>query len=79
MKVLLLMGALCGNLYQTSAIAKDQNGIVIFGQGILGCAKNHVVATTDELHVKCNLGSNVVVDFNRKISANCSGIALKTK
>jgi hypothetical protein len=75
MKVLLLIGALCGILYQTSAIAKDQDGIVIFGQGILGCAKNHVVTTTNnEMHVKCNLGSNMVVDINRRISANCSGI-----
>ena len=75
MKVVLLIGALCGILYQTSAIAKDQDGIVIFGQGILGCAKNHVVTTTNnEMHVKCNLGSNTVVDFNRKISATCSGI-----
>jgi hypothetical protein len=73
MKVALLMSVLCGNLYQISAIAKDQDGIVIFG-GILGCARNHVVATTNnEFHVKCNLGSNIVVDFNRKISANCSG------
>lgn len=75
MKVVLLLGALCGILYQTRAIAKDQDGIVIFGQGILGCAKNHVVTTTnDDMHVKCNLGSNTVVDFNRKISATCSGI-----
>jgi hypothetical protein len=74
MKVALLMSVLCGNLYQTSAIAKDQDGIVIFGEGILGCARNHVVTTTNnEFHVKCNLGSNIVVDFNRKISANCSG------
>jgi len=75
MKVVLLIGALWGILYQTSAIAKDQDGIVIFGQGILGCAKNAVVATTNnEMHVKCNLGSNTVVDANRKISATCSGI-----
>jgi hypothetical protein len=75
MKVVLLIAILCGFLYQTSAIAKDQDGIVIFGQGILGCAKHHVVATaTNEIRVKCNLGSNTVVDINRKISANCSGI-----
>jgi hypothetical protein len=75
MKVVLLIGALCGILYQTSVIAKDQDGIVIFGQGILGCGKTRVVTTTNnEVHVKCNLGSNTVVDVNRKISATCSGI-----
>jgi hypothetical protein len=75
MKVVLLISALCGILYQISAIAKDQDGIVIFGQGILGCAKNHVITTSNnEMHVKCNLGSNTVVDINRKISATCSGI-----
>jgi len=75
MKVALLIGALCGTLYQTSAIAKDQDGIVIFGQGVLGCSKNHVVTiTNNEIHVKCHFGSNTVVDFNRKISATCSGI-----
>lgn len=74
MKVILLIGAFCGILYQTCAIAKDQDGIVIFGQGILGCAKNRVVSiANDDMHVKCNLGSNTVVDFNRKISATCSG------
>src|ERR1700758_5544438 len=66
---------LCGFFDRSSAIAKDQDGIVIFGLGILGCAKHHVVATaTNEIRVKCNLGSNTVVDINRKISANCSGI-----
>jgi hypothetical protein len=75
MKVVLLIGALWGILFETSAIAKDQDGIIIFGQGILGCAKNHVVTTmNNEMHVKCNLGSNTVVDINRKLSANCSGI-----
>jgi hypothetical protein len=75
MKVVMLIGALCGMLYQTSAIAKDQYGVIIFGQGILGCAKNHVITTTNnEMHVKCNLGSNTVVDINRKISATCRGI-----
>jgi hypothetical protein len=64
---------LCGFLDRSSAIAKDQDGIVIFGLGILGCAKHHVAAT-NEIRVKCNLGSNTVVDTNRKISANCSGI-----
>ena len=39
MKVPLLMGALCGIFYQNSAIAKDQDGIVMFGGGNLGCAK----------------------------------------
>jgi hypothetical protein len=75
MKFVLLIGPLCGFLYQSSAIAKDQDGILIFGQGILGCAKNYVVTTTNnEMHVKCNIGSNTVVDINRNISANCSGI-----
>jgi hypothetical protein len=74
MKVVLVIVAHCVILYQTSAIAKDQDGIVIFGQGILGCAKNPVVTTTnDEMHVKCNIGSNTVVDISRKISATCSG------
>jgi hypothetical protein len=67
MKVVLVIVAHCVILYQTSAIAKDQDGIVIFGQGILGCAKNPVVTTTnDEMHVKCNIGSNTVVDISRK-------------
>jgi hypothetical protein len=74
MKDVLLIGALCGFLCQSSATAKDQDGVFIFGQGILGCAKNHVFATTDnEIHVKCDLGSNTVVDTNRQISINCSG------
>jgi hypothetical protein len=51
------------NLYQNSAIAKDQDGIVIFGGGHLGCAKNP--ETKNDLHVKCNLGNNMVIDFNR--------------
>jgi hypothetical protein len=64
MKVVLLIDTLCGFLYQSSAIAKDQEGIVIFGQGILGCAKHHVVTTTNnEMHVRCTLGSNTVVDY----------------
>jgi hypothetical protein len=46
MKVVLLIGALW-ILYQTSAIAKDQGGIAIFGQGILGCAKNPVGYNTE--------------------------------
>lgn len=74
MKLVVLIGSLCEVLYQSSAIAKDQDGILIFGQGILGCARNYVVATTkNEVHVKCNIGSNTVVDINRHISANCSG------
>ena len=74
MKFVVLIGSLCGFLYQSSAIAKDQDGILIFGQGILGCAKNYVVTTRNEIHVKCNIGSNTVVDINRNISASCSGI-----
>ena len=35
MKVVLLTGALFGIFYQNSAIAKDQDGIVMFGEGIL--------------------------------------------
>jgi hypothetical protein len=73
MKFVLLIGSLCGVLYQSSAIAKDQDGILIFGQGILGCAKNYATIR-NEIHVKCNIGSNTVIDINRKISATCSGI-----
>jgi hypothetical protein len=55
MKVVLVIVAHCVILYQTSAIAKDQDGIVIFGQGILGCAKNPVVTTTnDEISATCS-------------------------
>jgi hypothetical protein len=75
MKVAILISALCGILYQTSAAAKEQEGIVIFGQGVLGCAKNDLVTTTNkDIHVKCNLGSNTVVDTKRNISTTCSGI-----
>jgi hypothetical protein len=74
MKVVLLAGALCGNFYQNTAIAKDQDGIVMFGGGNLGCAKNPVVQTkNNELHVKCGLGNNVIVDLNRKIAISCRG------
>jgi hypothetical protein len=66
MKVPLLMGALCGIFYQNSAIAKDQDGIVIFGGGNLGCARNSVgQAKNKELHVKCGIGNNIIVDLNR--------------
>jgi len=52
MKSVLLIGSLCGVLYQSRAIAKDQDGILIFGQGILGRAKNHVVTkTNNDMHV----------------------------
>jgi hypothetical protein len=66
MKFVLLIGLLCGFLYQSSAIAKDQDGILIFGQGILGCARNRLATTTNnEMHVKFNLGTNTVVNINR--------------
>jgi hypothetical protein len=74
MKVVLLTGALCGNFYQNSAIAKDQDGIVMFGEGFLAAQKKRVVQTkNNELHVKCSLGNNIIVDFNRQTAANCSG------
>jgi pimeloyl-ACP methyl ester carboxylesterase len=64
MKVVLLIGTLCEILYQTRAIAKDQEGILIFGQGILGCAKNHVVTTkNNEMHVKCKVGRQSLRDY----------------
>jgi hypothetical protein len=74
MKVPLLMGALCGIFYQNSAIAKDQDGIVIFGGGNLGCARNFVGQTKNkELHVRCSIGNTIIVDFNRGTTINCGG------
>jgi hypothetical protein len=74
MKVVLLMGALCGNFYQNSAIAKDQDGIVMFGGGNLGCAKNPVgQPKNNEWHVKCGLGNNVIIDLNSKTTISCMG------
>jgi hypothetical protein len=74
MKVVWLTGALCGIFYQNSAIAKDQDGIVMFGGGNLGCAKYSSVQTKNNvLHVKCDVGDNIILDFNRQIVTKCSG------
>jgi hypothetical protein len=74
MKVALLTGALFGIFYQNSATAKDQDGIVIFGGGTLGCAKYSSVQTKNNaLHVKCSVGDNIILDFNRQIVTKCSG------
>jgi hypothetical protein len=71
MKVVLLTGALCGIFYQNSAIAKDQDGIVMFGGGNLGCAKYSSAQTKNNvLHVKCDVGDNIILDFNRQIVTN---------
>ena len=74
MKIALLTGALVGIFYQNSATAKDQDGIVMFGGGTLGCAKYSSVQTKNNaLHVKCSVGDNIILDFNRQIVTKCSG------
>ncbi len=74
MKIALLTGALVGIFYQNSATAKDQDGIVMFGGGTLGCAKYSSVQTKNNaLHLKCSVGDNIIIDFNRQIVTKCSG------
>ena len=74
MKAVLLTGVLCGIFFQFSAIAKDQDGIVMFGGGNLGCAKYLPAQTkTNALHVKCGIGDSMIVDFNRQIATKCGG------
>ena len=75
MKVVWLTGALCGIFYQNSAIAKDQDGIVMFGGGNLGCAKYSSVQTKNNvLHVKCDVGDNISLTSIGKLSQ--SAVAL---
>jgi hypothetical protein len=74
MKSFLLMVALCGILYRDGAIAKDQDGIVIFGGGTFGCAKNPVFqARINEFHVKCSLTHSIIIDLNKQTVINCGG------
>ena len=73
-KAALLLAALCGIFYQKTALAKDQDGVVIFGGGTLGCAKNQVPQSKNtEIHVKCAISLNIILDFKQETATICTG------
>lgn len=72
-KAALLLAALCGIFYQKTALAKDQDGIVIFGGGTLGCARNQVAQSKNEVHIKCGISIDIVLDFKQKTATICTG------
>lgn len=73
-KIFLLAAALSGSLYHNSAFARDQDGILIFGGGTFGCARNPIFQDRHiEFHVKCSFTNSVIIDAKRQTVTTCGG------